>query len=82
MMGNRLASIVEALRRQAADRGGALYLYREMTGILLRALGDLARRLDRRAALAGAVARGDVVSLADRRMARDMAAESGPEGAA
>ena len=78
----RLALITEALRRQASDQGGALRLDRHMTDILLQALDTLALKPERHVALMAAVARGDVVNLADRRMARDWSCESGPEDAA
>ena len=81
MTDTQLASIAEALRKRAAENGGALQLDRCLTGILLSALNKLAQGPERQV-LAEAVARGDVISLADRRMVRDWTSGTGPEDAA
>ena len=81
----QMQSIVAALRKQASEHGGALHLDRHLTGILLGALERLAqpyRHAPVITAIATAVARGDVISLADARMVRKWAADDGPEGAA
>ena len=82
MTNAQLVSIADALRKRAAENGGALHLDRCLTGILLGALDKLAQGPDRNAALARAVARGDVVSLADRRMVQDWTSDDDPEDAA
>ena len=92
MTNTQLASIAQALRKQASENDGALHLDRHLTGILLGALdrlaqgparnAALARAIARQSALVVAVARGDVISLADRRMVQNWTSGDGPEDAA
>ena len=87
----QLTRIVAALRKGAAANDGALHLDHCLTDRLLDALDHLAgsdphaapgHADARQSALSSAVARGDVINLADRRMVINRTAGSDPEGAA